>query len=48
MASRQGSLIVQIQGTMFEQRPEAFSKMNINQPWLSMRTHVSSDQNIIF
>lgn len=47
MASRQGSLTVQIQGTMFQQRPEAFSKMNINQPLLSRRTHVISDQNIL-
>lgn len=47
MASKQGSLTVQIQGTMFQQRPEAFSKMNINQPLLSRRTHVNSDQNIL-
>lgn len=45
MASRQASLIAQIQGTVLQQRPEAFSKMDTNQPLLSRQTHVSSDQN---
>lgn len=34
-------------GQCFGKGLRHFSKMNINQPLLSMRTHVSSNQNIL-